>query len=56
MELGKTVADTVTGFRGTLTGIAQYLDGTSQGCVAAPSVDGKMGEVGWIDSARLVRD
>lgn len=52
--LGKEVTDRVTGFRGTVTGVAVYLAGCHQACIF-PKVgaDGKLPEATWLDCARL---
>lgn len=52
--LGKEVTDRVTGFKGTVTGIAVYLAGCHQACVF-PKVgaDNKMADALWLDCARL---
>jgi len=56
VKMGWTVKDTITGFKGVLTGIATYLSGCSQGLVVPPlSDDGKMVDSHWFDIQRLVR-
>ena len=52
-ELGHRVRDRVTGFEGIITGIATYLTGCEQACIAGESHDGKAGESMWVDTPRL---
>jgi hypothetical protein len=55
IELGKKVKDRVTGFAGTVTGRADYINGCHQYCVAAKSQGGKIGDSSWFDEDRLVK-
>lgn len=52
--LGHEVQDRITGFKGTVTGVALYLAGCHQACIY-PKVDvnGKLVEATWLDCARL---
>ena len=53
-ELGIKVVDKVTGFKGTLTGIARYLTGCDQYLVAPPvDKEGKLIDSAWLDENRL---
>jgi len=56
IELGHKVADLITGFRGTVTGLVQYISGCNQALVV-PTVDEKTEqprESHWFDLDRLV--
>ena len=53
IEIGCIVEDVITGFRGTVTGIVDYITGCRQALVAPRSEDGKWVESTWIDEARL---
>jgi hypothetical protein len=54
INLGDKVKESVTGFSGTVTGIADYLTGCSQACVQ-PGTDekGAWQEARWFDVDRL---
>jgi hypothetical protein len=53
-NLGDLVVDTVSGFRGIVTSITQYLHGCEQCGVQAPLMkDGKIGENYGFDRPRL---
>lgn len=58
VELGATVEDVITGFRGTVTGIVHYITGCDQALVAPRGLDGdgKIRESNWYDIQRLVVD
>jgi hypothetical protein len=52
--LGSTVTDRVTGFRGVVTGIVEYLTGCNQALVVVPmKEDGSLPESQWFDVQRL---
>lgn len=54
IELGQKAKDKITGFKGILTGRAEYLYGCTQ-YVIVPEVakDGKMGDGQWFDEGRI---
>lgn len=54
IKLGVTAIDRITGFRGVVTGIVEYISGCNQALVV-PRVkpDGTAGEAGWYDLQRL---
>lgn len=56
LELGDKVKESVTGFAGTITVIADYLTGCSQACVQ-PATDekGAWQEARWFDVNRLTK-
>lgn len=55
MKLGDYVRDEVTGFSGTVTAVAEYMDGTTQAQVQPVCNDaGEYPSSAWIDRARLV--
>lgn len=57
MELGITVQDRITGFRGIVTGFVQYLSGCNQALVVpAVAPDGALRDSQWFDVQRLVPD
>ena len=53
IEMGSTVTDTITGFRGVVTGRAEYLTGCRQYCVVPPAKDGELKDSAWFDEERL---
>lgn len=53
VQNGDKVRDTVTGFEGIVTGVADYLTGCRQVLISAQSRDGKAGEAGWYDDDRV---
>ena len=57
IKLGCTAVDQVTGFRGVVTGIVQYLTGCNQ-ALLIPKVDkdGKAMDGAWFDIQRLLPD
>jgi len=57
MELGITVQDKITGFKGIVTGYVKYITGCNQALVS-PQVDatGALKESHWFDEQRLVID
>lgn len=58
VELGVTVEDVITGFKGTVTGIVHYITGCDQALVAPRGLDGdgKIRDSQWFDVQRLVVD
>ena len=53
-EMGATVRDKLTGFDGTITGRADYLNGCRQYLIKPRKLDdGKMIDGHWIDEQRL---
>lgn len=58
VELGVTVEDVITGFKGTVTGIVHYITGCDQALVAPRGLDsdGKTRDSQWFDVQRLVVD
>lgn len=56
MELGITVRDKITGFKGIVTGITSYISGCTQALVIPP-IDDKGNRVAgeWFDVQRLER-
>ena len=55
IALGDKVEDTITGFSGLVTGIADYLTGCSQACVQPRTKDsGDFQDSRWFDVDRLV--
>lgn len=54
MQLGVTVIDKVTGFKGVVTGYVQYLTGCNQVLVVPPvKADGSYADSHWFDVQRL---
>ena len=53
IELGKTVKDSITGFKGIATGRVEYLTGCRQYLVASKSEKNKPGDSLWLDEDRL---
>lgn len=57
IELGVTVTDKITGFKGVVTGYVQYLTGCNQALVQPPvAKDGALRESFWLDEQRLTVD
>ena len=58
VELGVTVEDIITGFKGTVTGIVHYITGCDQALVAPRGLDsdGKIRDSNWYDIQRLKVD
>lgn len=57
VELGSKVKDSITGFKGIVTGYVQYLTGCNQALVMPPcGKDGSSKDGVWIDEQRLVVD
>jgi len=53
VNLGDKVKDKITGFKGIVTGKANYLFGCTQ-CLIAPTMKGKSAtDATWIDEQRL---
>lgn len=57
IQLGITAVDQVTGFRGVVTGLVEYLTGCNQ-ALLIPKVDkdGKTVDGAWFDVQRLLPD
>lgn len=57
INLGQTVTDRITGFKGVVTGIVHYISGCHQALVT-PRVkdDGSAGDPHWYDLQRLEID
>jgi len=54
LELGQKGKDKITGFKGIITGRAQYLYGCDQyGLNPEVDKDGKIGEIHWFDEGRI---
>jgi len=54
ISLGDTVIDTITGFKGRVTGRAEYISGCIQYSVTPPvNKDGEMSDSNWIDEQRI---
>jgi len=54
IELGKTAADKITGFSGTVTGFSRYVTGCDQYLLQPPiDNDGKHVDGRWFDDNRL---
>jgi len=55
LELGDKARDTLSGFEGIVTGIADYLTGCRQASIQAPlKSDGTLGDHHWFDVTRLL--
>lgn len=55
--LGHTVTDRITGFRGIVTGVVEYISGCNQALVGPPvDKDGKIPDSQWFDVQRLEID
>lgn len=53
IELGDTVKDKITGFRGVVTGRCEYISGCHQVLVVPPvKADGAYGDAQWLDEDR----
>lgn len=50
---GENVSETITGFTGTVTGVARYITGCDQYLVTPKAQDGKAAEGSWYDENRL---
>lgn len=50
---GDKVKDKVTGFEGTVTGVAEYLTGCRQVLIQPPVKDGEFKDGRWMDDGRL---
>lgn len=57
VKIGYTVKDQITGFKGTVTGIAEYITGCRQVLVAGTGKDDNstMPESVWLDEPRVER-
>jgi hypothetical protein len=53
INLGQKAKDKITGFRGIITGRAQYLYGCDQYCIVPPAQDGKIASGEWFDEGRI---
>lgn len=56
IEMGSTAKDRITGFRGIVTGRAQYLTGCNQYLLNPPAKDGALVCSEWFDEQRLEVD
>ena len=54
IEFGSKVKDIVTGFKGTVTGKCEYLNGCVQYCVTPKMKNDKRPSGEWIDDQQLV--
>ena len=54
VELGQRVEDNITGFAGTVTGIAEYITGCRQALVVARVKEDGDFKSHWFDEDRLV--
>lgn len=54
IELGYEVKDKITGFKGTVTGRAQYVTGCDQYLVTPKSKGVTFADSSWIDEGRLI--
>jgi len=54
LELGQEVRDSITGFEGVVTGIAEYLYGCRQACVVSKTLHENKPVSAWFDEQRLV--
>lgn len=55
LKLGQTVSDTITGFKGVITGRCEYISGCHQVLVVPPvDKDGKHVEAQWFDEQRCI--
>jgi len=55
IKLGKQAEDKLTGFKGTITGYAEYLTGCSQYCLLPKTEDStKYPEAQWFDEGRII--
>ena len=55
IKLGDKVADKVTGYTGTVSGICNYLHGTTTCCVeASVDAEGKVSPDRWYPPMRLI--
>lgn len=52
-QLGAKARDRISGFKGTITGHAEYLTGCAQVLICAESTEGKTAEAGWYDEQRV---
>ena len=55
LEFGVEVQDVVTGTKGVITGVADYMTGCSRVMMEMPGKDGAPGQTDWIDIIRLKR-
>lgn len=53
IEMGYRVKDTITGFEGICTAVAQYITGCNQFLINPPMKDGRFEEPRWFDEERL---
>lgn len=54
IELGTKVKDSITGFKGTVTGRSDYITGCKQYCVVPKAKAFTPAKAGWFDEDRLV--
>ena len=53
IELGQEAKDKVTGFEGTLTGMARYITGCDQYCITPQAKEGKILDGHYFDEGRI---
>jgi len=53
MELNKRYEDTISGFRGTAIGLAEYLNGAKQVQLEALATPGGQRRKEWFDECRI---
>lgn len=51
--LGQKAKDKITGFKGVITGRAEYLYGCDQYCLVPQVKDGEIKEAHWFDEGRV---
>lgn len=52
-HIGDQVQDSITGFKGAVTGVTEYITGCKQYLVQPPLKKGDFVEARWIDEDRL---
>lgn len=53
IKLGQEARDKITGFKGIITGRAQYIYGCDQYCLVPPAKDGQLEATQWFDEGRI---
>lgn len=53
LPLGEKATDTVSGFTGTITAFAKYIDGQSQFCIQPPCEGSEYREPQWFAAGRV---
>ena len=53
IKLGQKAKDKITGFKGIITGRAQYLYGCDQYCIVPAAAKGEIKEGHWFDEGRV---